>query len=477
MGSQGNKDAPVLVPPHVVIFPFMAQGHILPLLDFSKAISNRGIKVTIITTPSNASSIVSHVSKHTNISLKQIPFPSLEHLGLPEGCENTSQLPSFDLHFPFCMATKLLQQPFHDFLQEMLENRSLPTCVISDFFLGFTLETCRVFGVPRIVFHGMGVLAMAISKTIWTHGSRLIAESTESGSLQLPGLKLPFELTKGDIPDTLDVPNHDSPMAKYITEISDADENSWGVIVNSFGALERPHVAPFEAFYKNGAKAYCVGPLILYNEIKHDTEIAIDKHQKWLNDRAMSGSVLYVSFGTQATVSDAQLNEVAYGLETSGCSFLWAARSKTWTLPEDLERRVNDRGLITRDWVQQPQILSHRATGGFLSHCGWNSVLESLCAGVPILAWPMIAEQSFNAKLVVEGLRAGARVTTGSTLDPNVFIGREEICNSVRELMGGEKGRSAKERAHALEREARRAVQEGGSSHKSLAELIDKLCG
>ena len=102
--------------------------------------------------------------------------------------------------------------------------------------------------------------------------------------------------------------------------------------------------------------------------------------------------------------------------------------------------------MIVKEWVDQRRILSHRAVGGFFSHCGWNSVIESISAGVPILAWPMIAEQSLNAKLVAEGLGAGLGIRkTHDNLGSGIEVSRQAICEGVRELMEGEKGRDARE--------------------------------
>ncbi|OVA16191.1 UDP-glucuronosyl/UDP-glucosyltransferase [Macleaya cordata] len=480
---------PLPPPPHVVIFPFMAHGHTIPLLDLSKALSSKSIKVTIITTPSNTCSILPYISNldSQNINLKQIPFPQVQDI--PIGCENTSQLPSLDLFLPFLNATKKLQPSFHQTLKEMSQTGSLPICVISDFFLGWTLDTCRSFDVPRIVFHGMDVLSRAISKTLWVHPPHQIITASsstdyefEEQSLTLPGLTLPFTLTCADLPQSLRAPDHNDPFSEFITEVDESDNDSWGVIVNSFVELEHSHVAALESFYKNGAKAWCVGPLLLYNDQleKIDRTTKMDqchtsKCIKWLTEQAMSASVIYVSFGTQVHVSDAQLDEVAFGLEMSGYSYLWVVRSKTWTPPDGMEG--TKKGLIISDqWVDQLSILAHRGTGGFLSHCGWNSVLESLSMGVPILAWPMIAEQSLNAKLVVEGLGAAIRVANLGPGGVAATVGREAICEGVKELMGGERGRSVRERTQGLGRAARRAVEEGGSSSEKLSDLIDTLC-
>lgn len=228
----------------------------------------------------------------------------------------------------------------------------------------------------------------------------------------------------------------------------------------------------------NGAKAWCLGPLFLYDKID-GLERSINQNQnpsmstQWLDEQSTPDSVIYVSFGTQADVSDSQLDEVAFGLEESGVPFVWVVRSKAWSLPGGMEEKIKDRGLIVSEWVDQRQILSHRAIG--LSHCGWNSVLESVVAGVPILAWPMIAEQSLNAKLIVDGLGGGLSVKRVQNQGSEILVSRQAITEGVKELMGGRKGRSARERAEALGRVARRAVQKDGSSHDTLSNLIDRL--
>jgi len=460
---------------HVVIFPFMAQGHTLPLLYLSKALSRQQIMVTIITTPSNATSIAKTIANHPKISLVEIPFPTID--GLPKDCENTSQLPSMEFHLPFLHATKQLQKPFEQVLQTMLESKTPPICVISDFFLGWTLASCQAFGVPRLVFHGLGILSMAIIKSSWFHAPQLESVSMFD-PLDLPGMKLPFTLTRADLPGSTNLPEHDDKFYQFIQEVGEADVKSWGVIVNSFEELEKSHIQAFESFYIHGAKAWCLGPLCLYEKMGSDKSTNQDHSctlTQWLTEQVTPDSVIYVSFGTQADVSDSQLDEVAFALEESGSPFLWVVRSKTWSLPTGLEERIKNRGLIVREWVNQRQILSHRAIGGFLSHCGWNSVLESVSAGVPILAWPMIAEQSLNAKFIVDGLGAGLSVEGVQNQVSKILVSRQAICEGVEELMGGSKGRIAKERAQALGRVARRAVQKGGSSHDTLNKLIDQL--
>nr|AFJ53044.1 UDP-glycosyltransferase 1 [Linum usitatissimum] len=471
---------------HVIIFPFMAQGHTLPLLDLAKAFAlNHNLNVTIITTPSNAKSISDYISPlhFPTISLSVNPFPPID--GLPPGTENTSQLPSMQkFYVPFLHATKKLKQPFE---QILATHRPRPLCVISDFFLGWTLDTCRAFGIPRLVFHGMSVCSLATIKSLWCAPPELkmmMMSPDKNQPLDLPNMKLPFALTAADVPAEVMVNSsgEEDPLTKYIEEVGWADANSWGIIVNSFHEVELSHTESFEKFYFNGAKTWCLGPLFLcegkkgtINPNAHaNSSAGSDELSRWLDEQVAPGSVIYVSFGSQADMSSSQLDEVAYGLEASGCRFVWVVRSKSWMVPDGLEEKIKEKGLVVREWVDQRRILDHRSVGEFLSHCGWNSILESVSAGMPILAWPMMAEQALNAKLIVEGLGAGLRLEKNKDDSVNMFK-REAICEGVRELMGGGKGRHAKERAQALGRVAHKAVQKGGSSHEAMSRLVNEL--
>ncbi|XP_024190386.1 UDP-glucose flavonoid 3-O-glucosyltransferase 7 [Rosa chinensis] len=299
-------------PLHVVIFPFMAQGHTLPLLDISKALSFRGLKVTIITTPLNAPFIHSKVSDRiSSISVSVIPFRIVPDL--PQGCENTANLPSvwLDILASFITATKNMKQHFEALLKEMVETGSRPICVISDFFLSWTLDTCRSFNIPRVVCHGMGVLPMF---------SDPCKTSSEFDVIELPSLTLPFTLNGSDLP----VCDPDDLFIRVILEVEEADKNSWGVIVKSFQELEGEYVTALEGLYHKEAKAWCVGPVLLYDYIQEQSGASDGKSQfcgpyiEWLDKQEGSSVVIYVSFGTQVRLSKEQMDEIAYGLEMVG---------------------------------------------------------------------------------------------------------------------------------------------------------------
>ena len=251
------------------------------------------------------------------------------------------------------------------------------------------------------------------------------------------------------------------------------------MIVNSFYEIE----AAFADYWDKewGPKTYCVGPLCLAYD---DQEAKCKPHDhfvhQWLDEKfeklGAASSVLYVAFGTQAEISPQQMKEIAKGLEESEVNFVWVMRKRDQTvdeyLPEGYEERVRNRGIVVRDWVDQKEILKHESVRGFMSHCGWNSVMESVCAEVPILAWPMMAEQPMNARMVAEEMKVGLRVERNC----DGFVEREEVKKKGKELMEGETGKEVRKKVKEVADMARKAMEEGGSSWLALESLINETC-
>ncbi|KAL6839415.1 hypothetical protein ACP4OV_030685 [Aristida adscensionis] len=474
-GGAGNVAPPESGRDHVVIFPFMAKGHMLPLFHLAAALSthHRDLRVTLVTTPGNAAFARGRLP--ASVDLVELPFPSLPPL--PAGVESTDAVPCPSLHLTFLRATALLRAPFAGFLASL---PSPPLALVSDFFLGFTHAAARDAGVRRVVFNGMSCFASAICKAL--------AASPPAGGyapgavFHVPGMpehvvvaaeEVPYGVAKRGDPG--------NPVTRFfVDEIGDSDVRSWGVLVNSFAALDKDYVAPLESFYQPGVRAWLAGPMFLAAgdtpEREEEEEQDPEGCLAWLDERAARpGSVVYVSFGTQAHVADEQLDEMAHGLVRSGHAFLWAVRSNTWSPPVD----VGPGGLVVRGWVPQKSVLAHRSVGGFVSHCGWNSVMESLAAGKPMLAWPMNAEQHLNARHVADVVGAGVRI--GVEDDGKVVVvdvvGRAEVEKKVRRLMDadGEAGKRMRARATWAQQAAKCAVSEGGASRVALQELLDEL--
>ncbi|KAI4969546.1 hypothetical protein ZWY2020_000460 [Hordeum vulgare] len=181
-----------------------------------------------------------------------------------------------------------------------------------------------------------------------------------------------------------------------------------------------------------------------------------------------------------------QIKEMAAGLEMSGQRFLWVVRSPAGgndnvnehpgepeldvLLPDGFLDRTKDRGLVVMSWAPQREVLAHGSVGGFVTHCGWNSVLEAVMAGVPMLGWPLYAEQRMNKVLLVEGMQLGVAVERGE----DGFVMAEEIEGKVTWLMGSDGGRELRERTLAAMRGSREALSDGGDSRAALLQLVQR---
>ncbi|XVE79420.1 hypothetical protein DITRI_Ditri14bG0057100 [Diplodiscus trichospermus] len=274
-------------------------------------------------------------------------------------------------------------------------------------------------------------------------------------------------------------------FVKFAERFKDAK----GIMINTFAELE-PY--PLDSL-SNGQNPplYPVGPVIHLNTLPHP-ELDLsqrDKVMKWLDDQPQS-SVVFLCFGSMGSFGPPQVKEIALGLEQSGHRFLWSLRMPPMSpgndaagitnyknpeemLPEGFLERIQGRGMICR-WAPQVEVLAHKAIGGFVSHCGWNSILESLWFGVPIVTWPMFAEQQLNAYMMKElGLAVAMKLDYRSGTSDVVMA--DEIEKAVRQVMDG--GSEVRKKVKEISEMARKATMEGGSSFDSIGRLMEAMIG
>lgn len=220
---------------------------------------------------------------------------------------------------------------------------------------------------------------------------------------------------------------------------------------------------------------YPIGPAIPYLELdQHNSSSSTSREEhdyfQWLNFQP-SGSVLYISLGSFLSVSSAQMDEIAYGLCDSGVRFLWVARSEASRLKEI----CGDLGLVV-PWCDQLKVLCHSSVGGFWTHCGWNSLLEAVFGGVPMLTFPLFLDQFPNSRQIVEDWKIGWRVER-DTGNENLMK-REEITKLVKRFMDHEssEGKEMRKRARELRDVCQRAIAKGGSSDENLDAFIRNIC-
>lgn len=317
----------------------------------------------------------------------------------------------------------------------------------------------------------------------------LVTSISDSEFLTLSDLPDPVEFRKSQLP-TVKI----QEMEKLGYEMVEADRQSHGVILNVFEEMEAEYVAEYRKNRESPEKVWCVGPVSLCNDNTLDkaergekSSINGDKCIKWL-DEQQPCSVVYVSMGSLCNLRTPQLIELGLGLEASKKPFIWVIRKgnltedlQRWVVEYDFEGKIEGRGLVIRGWAPQVAILSHSAIGSFLTHCGWNSSIEGISAGVPMITWPLFADQVFNAKLIVEVLKVGVSVGEETALywggeeENGVMVKREEVRRAIEMVMDGEDREEMRQRSKEFAEMAKRAVEEGGSSHRNLKLLIEEI--
>jgi len=478
---------------HFVLFPLMAQGHMIPMMDISRLLAQRGAVVTIFTTPKNASrfnSVLSRaVSSGLQIRLLQQHFPAKE-VGLPEGCENLDMMTSMDMINKMYNAINMLQKSAEELFEALTPK---PSCIISDLCFPWTAQLAEKHHIPRISFHGFSCFCLHCMHQL--HINSEVCESiiSESEYFTIPEIPDQIQVTKEQIPLMIPRSNEEKIFSEQVRE---AEKKSYGVIINTFEELEKAYVRDFKKVKNN--KAWFIGPVSLCNKdgldkIERGNQASISEHRclKWL-DVQQPKSVVYVCFGSICNLIPSQLVELALALEDTKRAFVWVIREgrqfqelENWISEEGFEERTKGRGLIIRGWAPQVIILSHPSIGGFLTHCGWNSTLEAISGGVPLVTWPMFGDQFLNEKLVTHVLKIGVSVGAevplkwgeGEEEKRGVMVKKDDIKKGICMVMDedGEESKERRERLIKMSEMANRAVQEEGSSHLALTSLIQHI--
>ncbi|XP_011000140.1 PREDICTED: scopoletin glucosyltransferase-like [Populus euphratica] len=465
---------------HVLFLPYMAPGHMIPTIDMARLFARRGVKATIISTPLNAPFFSKAIERDGqlghDISIRIIKFPAAE-AGLPEGCENLSSIKSWDMHANFFKAMSMLQQPIEQLLEECH-----PHCLVADMTFTWATEVADKLRIPRLYFNGTSYFAMCVFDSLKRYEPHRRVDSDFEPFI-VPGLPDQIKTTRQQVPDYLkQTTEHE--FTKFVNQVSESEVRSYGVLVNSFHELEPAYSEHYTKVM--GRKAWHLGPLSLCNRNIEDkaergNTASIGKHEclRWL-DLKKPNSVLYICFGSLFDFPAAQLREIALALEDSGQNFIWVVRKhedKEEWLPEGFERRMEGKGLIIRGWAPQVLILDHKAVGGFMTHCGWNSTLEAVTAGVPLVTWPLYAEQFDNEKLITDVLKIGIGVGAleWSRYAKKILVRKDDIEKAIVQLMAGEEAEEIRNRARELQEMARNAMEEGGSSYSDLTALLEEL--
>ncbi|EMS47513.1 UDP-glycosyltransferase 73C5 [Triticum urartu] len=464
----------------VLLIPFFATSHIEPFTELAIRLAasrpNAVVRPTIAVTPANVSIVQSvlerrlHGHNPSTIKIVTYPFPMVE--GLPKGVENLGKAstPADSLRINLAALSDALMRP----AQETLIRALSPDAIFTDMHFIWTSDIAKELGVPCIAFNVMGAFPMlAVRHLIMDNVAVDGNDVATVPRFPVPHIRIP----RTELPDILRSRNYD---ASNMVHSMQAD--CFGIAINTFSGLEQQYC---EMYVREGyvKRAYFLGPLSLQLQPSQAAKgVADSRFIDWL-DTKPNHSVVYLSFGTCAHISDAQLDELALGLEATRRSFMWVVRAaEKWAPPKGWEKRVEDRGLIIRVWAPQKAILAHSAVGAFVTQCGWNSVLEAVAAGVPMLTWPKVYEQFITERLITEVLGIGERLwPLGAGLRSENYrkhevIPVDDVARALNTFMSpGGPGDMARNKVMDLASKSHAAMAEGGSSHRDLHRLVDDL--
>lgn len=465
--------------PHVVLLPFPAQGHIKPMFMLGKLLSHAGFDVTLVNTEHNQSRFLNQIDQTSFYNY----FPGFQFKSIADGLPTQHPRSAPQVLDLFESVTSMCMPHFRDLLLSLCQDKEKrsPTCIIADGVMSFAIDVGEELGLPVITFRTYN----ATATWVYFHLHNLI----QNGDIPLPlgdeDLDRPITcipelesmLRRRDLPSFCKLPAEHPIMQFYLGQTCKMTRAS-ALILNTFEELEAPIISQLHSIFP---KIYTIGPLHnLFQSRMKDSSRSDGSLRKqdqdyirWL-DSHPPRSVIYVSFGSVVVLTRDQLIEFWYGLVNSGKPFLWVIRPDlVWEgngvgetePPADLAVGTKERGCIV-SWTPQEEVLVHKAVGGFLTHSGWNSTLESICAGVPMICWPLIADQHINSRCVGEMWKTG--------FDMKDTCDRSTVEKMVRVLMEDNKQEIMKSAVkNALM--AHDSIKEGGSSYGNMVKLIEDI--
>ncbi|XP_068667791.1 anthocyanidin 5,3-O-glucosyltransferase [Aristolochia californica] len=457
----------------IVLYPYPAMGHLISMVELGKRFLDLTESFTVLVIVAEAPFVLPNVDAYIKIvsethpSIVFVRIPPLPYFYADD--YYPPRLRTIELAFEFMRASK-------PFLRLALQAISLFTKVRAlflDFFGSPVMDVADELGIPPYLFMASPAAQMALFLYLPTMHLNTTAsfKDLDGSLLEFPGLPL---FPAADIPQGLE--DRNKKAYQEFLEMSKRIARAAGFVINTFDPLEPRAVKALAdgVCLPDGRTppCYTIGPLVAPDKGDGGVECL-----KWLDSQPRK-SVVFLSFGSMITFPTEQLREIAAGLERSGRRFLWVLRSSDdkdadldALLPEGFLDRTRGRGLVWKSWTEQAAVLSRESIGAFVTHCGWNSILEGVCAGVPMVAWPLYAEQRLIKVLVVEEMKLGVSVE----FEKRGLVSAGELEKRVRELLESEEGNAIRERAEVMKAKATSSFREGGSSQRAFLELAKTL--
>ncbi|GMP80547.1 hypothetical protein CsSME_00035600 [Camellia sinensis var. sinensis] len=435
---------------HIVMFPWLAMGHLIPFLHLSTNLATKGHRISFISTAGNLRRLP-QIPPHLSplITFIPLPFPSIPNLS--PNAESSMDAPHHQAQL-LKIAFDFLKQPLSDFLEKISPN---PDWIIYDyashwlpglaaemgvscaFFSLFNAATMVFFGPPAKVLSGDCVRSSAEDFTVVPKWVKMESEIV----YRVHELTKYMEGSEGNQSGTSD-------LERFAISIDGSDV----VLFRTCVEFEPEWFKLICELYNKPVVPVGFLPPSMVNTKSEDDEKKWIEIKGWLDKHSLN-SVVYVALGTEATLSQDELVGLAIGLEQSGLPFFWVLRKPPGSTQNQMEllpcgflERVKDRGMIYLDWAPQVKILGHSAIGGFLTHCGWNSIIEGLSFGRVLILFPVMNDQGLNARLL-QGKKFGVEIPRN---EQDGSFTSDSVSDSVRLTMVSENGETLRANAREM---------------------------
>uniref|UniRef100_A0ACD5XIU6 Uncharacterized protein n=1 Tax=Avena sativa TaxID=4498 RepID=A0ACD5XIU6_AVESA len=452
---------------HVVMVPYPAQSHVAPLMQLARLLHARGAHVTFVHTQFNYRRLVDAKGE---AAVRPSSSPGFCVEVIDDGLSLSVQ--QHDVAAVVDALRRNCQGPFRALLTKLSSAMPPVTTVVADTVMSFAATEARDAGVPDVGFFTASACGLMGYFQFGELLKRGLVPLQDASCLATPLHWVPGmnHMRLKDMPSFCHTTDPDDTMVAATLEQMSTALGAKAIVLNTFYDLEKDVVDGLAAFFP---PLYTVGPLaeVASDSLLGSIDISIWQEDAqclaWLDDKKAS-SVVYVNFGSIHVMTAAQLREFALGLASCGFPFLWIKRpdvvvdgEEDAVLPEEFLAAVARGAGLVVPWCAQP------AVGLFVTHCGWNSLLEAAAAGMPLLCWPLFAEQATNCRQVCECWGNGAEIPKE--------VEHGTVSALVREMMEGGLGREKRAKAAEWKAAAQTASAEGGSSCRSVDRLVEDV--
>lgn len=447
----------------VIMVPLPCQSHLNQLLQLSEQISDHGIPVHFIGSATHNRQAKLRANGLNTNAMAKIYFHDLPSPPIAAIDPNPNALDKTPVHlWPATLTYMNFREPIGTLIKD-LSFKASRIVIIHDRLTAETVQDAVL--IPNAESYAFNCLsAFNLFLILW----EITGKKFEVGEEELENLPSAKEF-------------YPEGTLRFIASKTEYLKHRAGDIDNTIRGIEGTYIDLLaREEIRGNKKQWAIRPRLPVKLSSTNDSKSKHKCLEWLDKQAPK-SVIFISFGTTTSLSNEEARDIAMGLEESEQKFIWVLRdadkadifageARKIELPGGFEERMEGVGIVLRDWAPQLEILAHKSTGGFMSHCGWNSCLESIAMGVPIAAWPMHSDQPLNAIFLTEILKVGITVREWTQKEEPVKA--STIKNVVERLMASEEGDEVRKRAEELGIKVRESMDEGGDSRKELDSFI-----